>query len=179
MIENFKAWPEADLEFGQLTGLFGTNSSGKTSLLQFLLMLKQTKDTADRGLTLELGGPHVTLVGYSDFIYNHDDSNGLTWSLTREQVDDLILIDPAGKRTDAFARGRVVAIDSSIDAVRGAGGWLRSIARTPRADPAVLCGRRVDSDLGAARNSSASAGPSRACRRHLEGLSASKPASDC
>jgi predicted ATPase len=120
MIENFKAWPEADLQFGQLTGLFGTNSSGKTSLLQFLLMLKQTKDTADRGLTLELGGPHVTLGGYSDFIYNHDDSNGLTWSLTWEQVDDLILIDPAGKRTDAFARGRVVAIDSSIDAVRGA-----------------------------------------------------------
>ena len=60
-VENFKAWAKADLEFGRLTGLFGTNSSGKTSLIQFLLMLKQTKDNADRGLTLELGGPHITL----------------------------------------------------------------------------------------------------------------------
>ena len=119
-VENFKAWAKADLEFGRLTGLFGTNSSGKTSLIQFLLMLKQTKDNADRGLTLELGGPHVTLGGYRDFIYNHDEANRLQWSLTWDQVDDLILIDPAGKRTDAFARDRVITIDSSIDAVRGA-----------------------------------------------------------
>lgn len=56
-LQNFKAWAEADLELGPITGLFGTNSSGKTSLIQFLLVLKQTKDAADRGLTLELGGP--------------------------------------------------------------------------------------------------------------------------
>ena len=36
-LENFKAWREADLELGKVTGLFGTNSSGKTSLLQLLL----------------------------------------------------------------------------------------------------------------------------------------------
>jgi predicted ATPase len=119
-IENFKAWPEADLQFGQLTGLFGTNSSGKTSLLQFLLMLKQTKDTADRGLTLELGGPYVTLGGYRDFIYNHEETNRLTWSLTWDQVEDLILIDPSGRRTAAFARDRIITIDSSIEAIRGA-----------------------------------------------------------
>ena len=38
-VENFKAWKTLDVKLGRVTGLFGTNSSGKSSLLQFLLML--------------------------------------------------------------------------------------------------------------------------------------------
>ena len=30
-LENFKAWKAVDLEFGQLTGIFGANSAGKSS----------------------------------------------------------------------------------------------------------------------------------------------------
>ena len=58
-LENFKAWQHADLQFGKgaITGLFGTNSAGKTSLLQLLLLLKQTADATDRSLVLDLGGP--------------------------------------------------------------------------------------------------------------------------
>ena len=81
-IANFKAWTKADLEFGRVTGLFGTNSSGKTSLLQFLLLLKQTKETADRGLTLELGGQYVSLGSYRNFIHRHEEELGLNWSLS-------------------------------------------------------------------------------------------------
>ena len=40
---NFKSWEDTGrLQFAPLTGLFGANSSGKTSILQVLLMLKQT-----------------------------------------------------------------------------------------------------------------------------------------
>ncbi len=40
-IQNFKSWQDTgDMAFGSLTGFFGTNSSGKSSILQFLLMLK-------------------------------------------------------------------------------------------------------------------------------------------
>jgi len=40
--ENFKSWKDTgDLRLGRLTGLFGTNSSGKTSILQILPLLKQ------------------------------------------------------------------------------------------------------------------------------------------
>ncbi len=40
---NFKSWQDTSkLQFAPLTGLFGANSSGKTSILQVLLMLKQT-----------------------------------------------------------------------------------------------------------------------------------------
>lgn len=60
-LENFKSWKKADLEFGKITGLFGTNSSGKSSLIQFLLLLKQTREATDRNTVLELNGPYVEL----------------------------------------------------------------------------------------------------------------------
>ena len=52
-----RAWREADL---RVTGFFGTNSAGKSSLLQFLLLLKQTRNATDRGLVLDFGGPAMT-----------------------------------------------------------------------------------------------------------------------
>jgi recombinational DNA repair ATPase RecF len=40
-LRHFKSWRDTGpMALGALTGLFGTNSSGKTSLLQFLLLLK-------------------------------------------------------------------------------------------------------------------------------------------
>ena len=59
-VTNFKAWRELDISLGKVTGLFGTNSSGKSSVLQFLLMLKQTKNATDHGLVLDFGGPGRT-----------------------------------------------------------------------------------------------------------------------
>jgi AAA15 family ATPase/GTPase len=48
-ILGFKSWEDTGtLRFAPLTGFFGTNSSGKTSILQLLLMLKQTVESADR-----------------------------------------------------------------------------------------------------------------------------------
>ena len=38
-LESCKAWREADLMLGKVTGFFGTNSAGNSSLLQFLLLL--------------------------------------------------------------------------------------------------------------------------------------------
>ena len=41
--QNFKSWQDTgSLHFAPLTGFFGANSSGKSSILQVLLMLKQT-----------------------------------------------------------------------------------------------------------------------------------------
>ncbi len=42
-VKNFKSWQDSsEVELAPLTGFFGTNSSGKSSLLQMLLLLKQT-----------------------------------------------------------------------------------------------------------------------------------------
>ena len=43
-LTNFKAWRELEVRFATVTGVFGANSAGKSSLIQFLLLLKQTRD---------------------------------------------------------------------------------------------------------------------------------------
>lgn len=95
--QNFKSWPEVDIEFGQITGLFGTNSSGKTSLIQFLLLLKQTKDATDRKTSLELNGPYVGLGVYGDMIHRHEVERPLAWSLAIRRSKPLIIVDPTRK----------------------------------------------------------------------------------
>ncbi len=41
-MKNFKSWKDSGMvKFAPLTGFFGTNSSGKSRLLQMLLLLKQ------------------------------------------------------------------------------------------------------------------------------------------
>ncbi len=55
-----------------LTGFFGTNSSGKTAILQFLLMLKQTVESSDRNRILHLGGDQYS---YADLGTNYDISH--------------------------------------------------------------------------------------------------------
>ena len=82
-VENFKAWREADLTLGKVTGLFGTNSAGKSSLLQFLLLLKQTRNATDRGLVLDFGGPAdlVNLGTFTDVVHGHDEDARIRWLL--------------------------------------------------------------------------------------------------
>ena len=82
-VDNFKAWRTLDVQLGKVTGLFGTNSSGKSSLLQFLLLLKQTKTATDRGLVLHFGGPNdlVNLGTYQDIVHRRDETADLKWTL--------------------------------------------------------------------------------------------------
>jgi AAA domain, putative AbiEii toxin, Type IV TA system/Protein of unknown function (DUF3696) len=84
-VRGFKCWQNSgDLSLGRLTGFFGTNSSGKTSLLQLLLMLKQTSESADRSQVLHLGDDR-TLVGLGvlrDVLFAHDEKGELGWKLT-------------------------------------------------------------------------------------------------
>lgn len=72
---NFKSWQNLDIELAPITVLFGTNSSGKSSVLQALLMLKQTVNSFDRGQHVNFGGgerDYVHLGSYRNIIYNHD-----------------------------------------------------------------------------------------------------------
>lgn len=83
-LKNFKSWTDTgDVALRPITGFFGTNSSGKSSLLQALLLLKQTVDSADRGLVFHFGDKS-TLVDLGDFgcvVHGHDPENELEMSL--------------------------------------------------------------------------------------------------
>jgi predicted ATPase len=58
--ENFKSWRDTGvMRMAPLTGFFGTNSSGKTAILQFLLMLKQTVESNDRSQVLNFGNENT------------------------------------------------------------------------------------------------------------------------
>jgi len=58
-LKNFKTWRECDIRLAPVTLLLGANSSGKSSLLQSLLLLKQTAASPDRTIHLNLGGDEV------------------------------------------------------------------------------------------------------------------------
>lgn len=83
-LENFKSWRGLELELAPLTFLFGTNSSGKTAVLQSLLMLKQTVEGFDRKQPINFGGGERDLVdlgSYQDIVYGHYPQNKFTIQL--------------------------------------------------------------------------------------------------
>ncbi len=106
-LENFKAWREADLTFGKVTGFFGTNSAGKSSLLQFLLMLKQTRNATDRGLVLDFGGPLelVNLGGFTDVVHRHTEDGRIRWQLDWTRPKPLKITDPLNPRSEPLFTG--------------------------------------------------------------------------
>ncbi|KEF41995.1 MAG: hypothetical protein ER33_08340 [Cyanobium sp. CACIAM 14] len=56
-LTRFKAWSDTgNVELAPVTLLLGTNSSGKSSFIQSLLLLKQTVESPDRTIHLNLGG---------------------------------------------------------------------------------------------------------------------------
>ncbi len=56
-LKNLKAWRDSgSVRLAPVTMLLGSNSSGKSTLLQSLLLLKQTAAAPDRTVHLNLGG---------------------------------------------------------------------------------------------------------------------------
>jgi len=63
---------ETRIEIRPLTLLAGANSSGKSSIMQPLLMMKQTLDaSSDRG-PLKLDGPNVTFTSINQFLFRNN-----------------------------------------------------------------------------------------------------------
>lgn len=74
-LKNFKGWRDTKpVTLKPLTVLFGTNSSGKSSLEQFFLMLRQTVESSDRKLVLHPGDREsaVNLGSFEEMIYRRD-----------------------------------------------------------------------------------------------------------
>ena len=74
-IENFKAFGKMQrIPLKPITLLYGPNSSGKSSLIQSLLLFKQTlEESPSDEVVLLPRGNLVDLGDYSEFIHKHDD----------------------------------------------------------------------------------------------------------
>jgi len=73
---NFKSWREMEIDLAPITLLFGTNSSGKTSILQSILLLVQTlkhDPSFDTGYVNFGGTPrdYVNLGSFQETSYKH------------------------------------------------------------------------------------------------------------
>ena len=96
-LKNFKSWEDTeDVDLRPITGIFGTNSSGKTSLIQALLLLKQTVDSRDRGNVFHFGEDTSTPVNLGDFesiVYNHDTNRTIKISIDWKSQSPIMVID--------------------------------------------------------------------------------------
>lgn len=116
--KNFKTWENADIEFGKITGLFGTNSSGKTSIIQFLLLLKQTKEATDPRLALHFGDERtpVRLGTYGDIVCHHDTTLSLDWRINWTLDSQFEIPNPAGQGSP-IAAGTELSVSASVKLV--------------------------------------------------------------
>lgn len=96
-IKNFKGWQDSgDIRLAPLTLLFGTNSAGKTSIPQLLLMLRQTLESTDRKRVLHLGDKStlVDLGTYEDIVFQHDLDRTLQFTIGWNAASPVIVEDP-------------------------------------------------------------------------------------
>jgi predicted ATPase len=113
-VENFKTWKTLDITFSTLTCLFGTNSSGKSSVIQFLLLLKQTKEATDRGIAFDFNGNYTKLGDYTDVVHGHDNESRISWRLTISRDERLSLQDPSTSRQTALVRAKSFEVAGQV-----------------------------------------------------------------
>ncbi|MBW7876123.1 MAG: DUF3696 domain-containing protein [Candidatus Cloacimonetes bacterium] len=87
-IQNFKTWKDTGtIRMAPITLFFGANSSGKSSIGQFLMMLKQTVESPDRRAVFYPGGKNsaVHLGSYQEMVFGRNSQNKIKfdyhWSL--------------------------------------------------------------------------------------------------
>ena len=87
-IQRFKCFDNQKIEFGQLTLLVGANASGKSTVIQSLLLLKQSHQTgALRAGQLSLNGRLLSVGTAKDVLYSQSQEDSIAFSLAIEQED--------------------------------------------------------------------------------------------
>jgi len=114
--QNFKSWRDTGpIRLAPISAFFGANSSGKSSILQLLLMLKQTAESADRKQTLELGDERslVDLGTFGDILFGRDLSKPLSWNLTWKPPHELKVENPEDP-SDTLIQAEEMGFESTV-----------------------------------------------------------------
>lgn len=96
-IQNFKAWRDTGtIKLAPLTILFGANSSGKSSINHFLMMLRQTVRSADRNNVFDFGDASaaVSLGSFRDVVFQHNLQSEIGFSTEWTLETPLRIRDP-------------------------------------------------------------------------------------
>ena len=98
-MKNFKSWQDSgEVKLASLTGFFGTNSSGKSSLLQMLLLLKQTVGSDDILFFGNENSP-VNLGNFDEVIHRHNSGAtlGLEFGCKLQDSLEIIVFQPVNR----------------------------------------------------------------------------------
>ena len=106
-LENFKIWrTTGPVRLAPITLLLGANSSGKSSLIQSLLLIRQTVKGDDPNLDLNLGNPDtsdsVTLGQFKDVLCRH---GAATESTASNQVGIEFRWSETGNAAESAGKG--------------------------------------------------------------------------
>ena len=82
-INNFRSFQNQSFEFSRVNILIGENSGGKSSLLKFLLALKQTLDSPQES-NLKLKGDFTDLGNYEEVIYQNNTENNIEFEFSNK-----------------------------------------------------------------------------------------------
>jgi len=116
-IKNFKAWRDTGtVRLAPLTVIFGTNSSGKSSLGHLLLALKQTVRLSDRKRALHMGDENslIDLGTFADCLFGHDLKLPLEFSL-RWRLPTILTVGNAQVSEQSY-RGDELRLSSTLRA---------------------------------------------------------------
>ncbi len=117
-VKNFKSWRDTDLiRLSSLTGFFGANSSGKTAILQTLLMLKQTVESPDRSRVLHTGDErsYVDLGTFYDIIYQHQLPGTVTLVIGWTVSQPLRVSDPEKPQDQELFSVKELRLETAIE----------------------------------------------------------------
>lgn len=101
-IRNFKLWKDTgNIRMAPITLFFGANSSGKSSIGQFLMMLKQTVESSDRKAVFYPGGKNsaVQLGSYQEMVLNRNPDNKILFEYLWDFQDALQIKDSITSQT--------------------------------------------------------------------------------
>lgn len=116
-IQNFKAWRDTGkVRLAPITVFFCANSAGKTSLLQFLLMLKQTAESPDRRRVFHFGDSYsfVELGSFKEAAFRHSFERSIEFSLSWDLPRPFTHKDPT--ETSADIRSSSITFRAAVSA---------------------------------------------------------------
>ncbi len=115
-LQNFKIWEDTgSIRMAPITLFFGANSSGKSSIGQFLMMLKQTVESPDRKAVFYPGDrtSAVQLGSYQDMVFGRDPDKKIAFEYQWDLQDALEFTDPILKQSfsgDSMSFGAEVGL---------------------------------------------------------------------
>jgi predicted ATPase len=127
-IKNFKSVINSGLiQLKPITILVGPNSSGKSSLLKSLLLLKQTVESSDNSSPLVPNGSLVNLGSYANFINNKDNRKKLEFEVKfRNTFDNEEEVNGRFEFNYYEDKAQIVLTKSEIEA----SGYIQKIWKT-------------------------------------------------